>query len=199
MPLGPFGGQRKSTKTWHILERRGAAVGGTFSPYCIDSSPTPVTPHGAQATDVFAYAEQDEIAQSTARTRRHCGARIGRTPMDNHGAYSGSAEGLFVRDITAFHDGLEILCAARGFIQEAANSEGGNVSHAKMSLLLCCYASDDATRISSYRDNARFQRRLSEALHQRRQQTKAATCLRKHRRSRICHSRQCARTCRSAA
>ncbi|TIY07471.1 MAG: LLM class flavin-dependent oxidoreductase, partial [Mesorhizobium sp.] len=38
-------------------------------------------------------------------------------------------------------------------------------------LLRCCYASDNEEEINSYLDNARFQRRLSEALHQRRQQS----------------------------
>jgi alkanesulfonate monooxygenase SsuD/methylene tetrahydromethanopterin reductase-like flavin-dependent oxidoreductase (luciferase family) len=38
-------------------------------------------------------------------------------------------------------------------------------------LLRCCYASDDGAEINRYLDNARFQRQLSEALHQRRQQS----------------------------
>ncbi|MBB4188708.1 alkanesulfonate monooxygenase SsuD/methylene tetrahydromethanopterin reductase-like flavin-dependent oxidoreductase (luciferase family) [Sinorhizobium terangae] len=73
--------------------------------------------------------------------------------------------------VTAFHDGLETLGMLRGIIQTAAASEGKKVSDAKVSLLRCCYASDGAAEINSYLDNARFQRRLSEALHQRRQQS----------------------------
>ncbi|UVK50097.1 LLM class flavin-dependent oxidoreductase (plasmid) [Mesorhizobium sp. AR02] len=73
--------------------------------------------------------------------------------------------------VTAFHNGLETLSTLRESIEEAAASEGKNVTDAKISLLRCCYASDDQAEINSYLDNARFQRRLSEALHQRRQQS----------------------------
>ncbi|PJR10781.1 LLM class flavin-dependent oxidoreductase [Sinorhizobium meliloti] len=73
--------------------------------------------------------------------------------------------------VTALHEGLETLGMLRGIIQTAAASEGKKVGDAKVSLLRCCYASDDGAEIDSYLDNARFQRRLSEALHQRRQQS----------------------------
>lgn len=73
--------------------------------------------------------------------------------------------------VTAFHDGLETLRTLRGAIEKAAASEERNVADAKVSLLRCCYASDNEEEINSYLDNARFQRRLSEALHQRRQQS----------------------------
>ncbi|WP_051442750.1 LLM class flavin-dependent oxidoreductase [Mesorhizobium sp. WSM3626] len=73
--------------------------------------------------------------------------------------------------VTAFHNGLETLSMLREGIENAAASEAKNVAHARISLLRCCYASDDAAEINSYLDNARFQRRLSEALHQRRQQS----------------------------
>ncbi|AID34777.1 MULTISPECIES: LLM class flavin-dependent oxidoreductase [Mesorhizobium] len=73
--------------------------------------------------------------------------------------------------VTAFHDGLETLSTLRGAIKEVAASEDRNVTAARISLLRCCYASDDGEEIKSYLDNARFQRRLSEALHQRRQQS----------------------------
>ncbi|MDK1493560.1 LLM class flavin-dependent oxidoreductase [Sinorhizobium sp. 7-81] len=73
--------------------------------------------------------------------------------------------------VTAFHDGLETLGALRGIIQTAAASEGKRASDIKLSLLRCCYASDNGAEIDNYLDNARFQRRLSEALHQRRQQS----------------------------
>ncbi|CDI12012.1 LLM class flavin-dependent oxidoreductase [Agrobacterium pusense] len=74
--------------------------------------------------------------------------------------------------VTALHEGLETLVLLREIIQAAAASEGKKVRDAKLSLLRCCYASDDGAEINSYLDNARFQRRLSEALHQRRQQSK---------------------------
>ncbi|MCS0462891.1 MULTISPECIES: LLM class flavin-dependent oxidoreductase [Rhizobium] len=73
--------------------------------------------------------------------------------------------------VTALHDGLDILGALRGTIQMAAASESKSPSDAKISLLRCCYASDDGGEINRYLDNARFQRRLSEALYQRRQQS----------------------------
>lgn len=73
--------------------------------------------------------------------------------------------------ITAFHDGLDSLSVLRERIEEAAISKGKNVSDAKISLLRCCYASDEEAEINSYLDNARFQRRLSEVLLLRRQQS----------------------------
>ncbi|GLS32023.1 Flavin-dependent oxidoreductase, luciferase family (includes alkanesulfonate monooxygenase SsuD and methylene tetrahydromethanopterin reductase) [Mesorhizobium albiziae] len=73
--------------------------------------------------------------------------------------------------VTAFHNGLETVSTLRETIEKAAASESKNVTDAKISLLRCCYASDDEAEINSYLDNARFQRRLSEALHHRRQQS----------------------------
>ncbi|RUU14016.1 LLM class flavin-dependent oxidoreductase [Mesorhizobium sp. USDA-HM6] len=73
--------------------------------------------------------------------------------------------------VTAFHNGLEPLSTLRDAIEKVAADEDKNVTDAKISLLRCCYASDDEAEINSYLDNARFQRRLSEALHQRRQQS----------------------------
>lgn len=73
--------------------------------------------------------------------------------------------------VTVLHGGLEQLAALRQTIEAAAASEGKAVTDAKISLLRCCYASEDRREIESYLDNARFQRRLSEALHQRRQQS----------------------------
>ncbi|RUU04434.1 LLM class flavin-dependent oxidoreductase, partial [Mesorhizobium sp. USDA-HM6] len=73
--------------------------------------------------------------------------------------------------VTAFHNGSKTLSTLRDAIKKVAAAEGKNVTDAKISLLRCCYASDDDAEINSYLDNARFQRRLSEALHQRRQQS----------------------------
>lgn len=73
--------------------------------------------------------------------------------------------------VTALHNGLETLGALRGMIQEAAAAEFKSPGDAKISLLRCCYASADEAEINRYLDNARFQRQLSEALHQRRQQS----------------------------
>ncbi|CDX38369.1 conserved hypothetical protein [Mesorhizobium sp. SOD10] len=87
-------------------------------------------------------------------------ARLGRAYREGHNLF-----------VTAFHNGLEALSTLREAIEKAAAAEGKNVTDAKISLLRCCYASDDEAEINSYLDNARFQRRLSEALHQRRQQS----------------------------
>ncbi len=73
--------------------------------------------------------------------------------------------------VTALHRGLDVMADLRRTIEEAAASEGRKASDVKIALLRCCYASDDRREIESYLDNARFQRRLSEALHQRRQQS----------------------------
>lgn len=73
--------------------------------------------------------------------------------------------------VTALHRGLDVMADLRRTIEEAAAAEGRKASDAKISILRCCYASDDRREIESYLDNARFQRRLSEALHQRRQQS----------------------------
>jgi alkanesulfonate monooxygenase SsuD/methylene tetrahydromethanopterin reductase-like flavin-dependent oxidoreductase (luciferase family) len=73
--------------------------------------------------------------------------------------------------VTALHQGLDAMATLRKTIEEAAASEGKRVTDAKISILRCCYASDDPREVESYLDNARFQRRLSEALHQRRQQS----------------------------
>ncbi|CDX17292.1 conserved hypothetical protein [Mesorhizobium sp. ORS 3324] len=90
-----------------------------------------------------------------------CGtARMGRSYREGHNLF-----------VTAFHNGLEALSTLREAIEKAAAVEGKNVTDAKISLLRCCYASEDEAEINSYLDNARFQRRLSEALHQRRQQS----------------------------
>ncbi|RAZ83023.1 LLM class flavin-dependent oxidoreductase [Mesorhizobium hawassense] len=73
--------------------------------------------------------------------------------------------------VTALHNGLEIMTMLREEIEKAAACESKNPAAAKISLLRCCFASEDETEINCYLDNARFQRRLSEALHRRRQQS----------------------------
>lgn len=73
--------------------------------------------------------------------------------------------------VTAFHDGLDTVKALRANIEQAAASEGKQVGDARIALLRCCYASDNPAEINSYLDNARYQRRLSEALQKRRQQS----------------------------
>ncbi|MDN2582080.1 LLM class flavin-dependent oxidoreductase [Aquibium sp. ELW1220] len=73
--------------------------------------------------------------------------------------------------VTALHGGLEAIAGLRQTLEQAAAAEKKQVTDVKVALLRCCYASDDEAEIDSYLENARFQRRLSEALHQRRQQS----------------------------
>lgn len=73
--------------------------------------------------------------------------------------------------VTAFHDGLDTIRKLRATIEEAAASEGKKTEDARIAFLRCAYASENQAEVDSYLDNARFQRRLSEALHQRRQQS----------------------------
>lgn len=73
--------------------------------------------------------------------------------------------------VTAFHDGLETVQTLRESLESAAASEGKQVTDARVALLRCCFASDNESEINSYLDNARYQRRLSEALQKRRQQS----------------------------
>jgi len=73
--------------------------------------------------------------------------------------------------VTAFHGGTDGVRELRQTIEKSAEVAGKQVTDAKIALLRCCYASEDPKEVDSYLDNARFQRRLSEALHQRRQQS----------------------------
>lgn len=73
--------------------------------------------------------------------------------------------------VTVLHGGTPELRNLRSQIEQSAAAEGKKTTDARISLLRCCYASDNEAEITSYLDNARYQRRLSEALHQRRQQS----------------------------
>ena len=73
--------------------------------------------------------------------------------------------------VTALHGGLDAIAGLRATIEASAEAEGRKVGDARISFLRCAYASDDPREVDLYLDNARFQRRLSEALHQRRQQS----------------------------
>lgn len=73
--------------------------------------------------------------------------------------------------VTALHGGLDAVRGLREMLEQAAAAERKQVGDVKVALLRCCYASDDEAEVESYLENARFQRRLSEALHQRRQQS----------------------------
>lgn len=73
--------------------------------------------------------------------------------------------------VTALHNGNDTIRDLRNAIEGAAAAENHKVTDAKIAFLRCCYASDNEAEIESYLDNARYQRRLSEALHKRRQQS----------------------------
>jgi alkanesulfonate monooxygenase SsuD/methylene tetrahydromethanopterin reductase-like flavin-dependent oxidoreductase (luciferase family) len=80
--------------------------------------------------------------------------------------------------VTAFHGGTDQVQILRDTLEAAAAGEGKSVGDRKVALLRCCYASENEAEINSYLDNARFQRRLSEALHKRRQQSEDGYMLR---------------------
>ncbi|MDV2439513.1 LLM class flavin-dependent oxidoreductase [Acinetobacter gerneri] len=73
--------------------------------------------------------------------------------------------------VTAFHDGNDRIRQVRENLEEAAESVGKQVSDSKIAFLRCCYASENKAEVESYLDNARYQRRLSEALQKRTQQS----------------------------
>jgi alkanesulfonate monooxygenase SsuD/methylene tetrahydromethanopterin reductase-like flavin-dependent oxidoreductase (luciferase family) len=73
--------------------------------------------------------------------------------------------------VTAYHDGNDRLRQVRDNLEEAAANEGKQVSDNKIALLRCCFASENQAEVESYLDNARYQRRLSEALQKRTQQS----------------------------
>ncbi|WP_323038492.1 LLM class flavin-dependent oxidoreductase [Gemmobacter sp.] len=78
-----------------------------------------------------------------------------------------SGHNLFV---TALQEGLDQIAVLRDQIGESAEAAGKSVKDARVAFLRCAYASDNDAEIEHYLDCARFQRRLSEALHKRRQQ-----------------------------
>lgn len=78
-----------------------------------------------------------------------------------------SGHNLFV---TAFQEGLDQIAILRDQIDQSADAAGKTAKDARVAFLRCAYASDNDAEIDHYLDCARFQRRLSEALHKRRQQ-----------------------------
>ncbi len=73
--------------------------------------------------------------------------------------------------VTALLGGLDDIRSLRNTIEQAAVQEKRDVADTKIGFLRCAFASDNDAEITSYIENARFQRRLSESLHQRRQQS----------------------------
>ena len=73
--------------------------------------------------------------------------------------------------VTALQDGLDTIRKLRGMIEESAATAGRQVSDQRVAFLRCAYASDNDAEVDAYLDSARFQRRLSEALNERRAQS----------------------------
>lgn len=73
--------------------------------------------------------------------------------------------------VTVLHGGLDAIQGLRTKLEESADNAGTRLEDTKLGFLRCGFASDNKAEIESYLDNARFARRLSESLKERRQQT----------------------------
>lgn len=73
--------------------------------------------------------------------------------------------------ITALLGGSDAVRGLRAKMVEAAEAAGTNVDNTKFGFLRCGYASDNKAEVDAYLDCARFARRLSESLRDRRQET----------------------------
>lgn len=88
-------------------------------------------------------------------------ATLGRAVRENHNLF-----------VTALLNGPDAIAKLRGQLEGIAAGEGKDLDRdVKFGFLRCGYASDNQAEIDSYLDNARFQRRLSESLKARRQQS----------------------------
>lgn len=66
--------------------------------------------------------------------------------------------------VTALLNGTEKLQQMRQTLSGIAAKEDRNIDDTRVGLLRCAFASDDEAQITSYLENARYQRRISEAL-----------------------------------
>jgi alkanesulfonate monooxygenase SsuD/methylene tetrahydromethanopterin reductase-like flavin-dependent oxidoreductase (luciferase family) len=73
--------------------------------------------------------------------------------------------------VTALLQGQDRLKQMREGLEAIAAREGRNLDDVKFGLLRCAYASDSKAEVLSYLENARYQRRISEALKYRRAQS----------------------------
>ncbi|MCB1424404.1 MAG: LLM class flavin-dependent oxidoreductase [Zhengella sp.] len=73
--------------------------------------------------------------------------------------------------ITALLGGLDAIRVLRSRMEEAAEAAGTNIDDTKFGFLRCGFASENKADIDAYLDSARFARRLSESLRDRRQET----------------------------
>ena len=74
--------------------------------------------------------------------------------------------------VTALLNGTEAIVALRERLDKVAQDNGADLDEdVKFGFLRCAFASDKASEIDAYLDNARFQRRISESLKFRRAQS----------------------------
>ncbi|WP_028956879.1 LLM class flavin-dependent oxidoreductase [Sulfitobacter sp. 20_GPM-1509m] len=73
--------------------------------------------------------------------------------------------------VTVLHGDLDAIQGLRTKLEESASEAGTDIADTKLGFLRCGFASDNKAEIESYLDSARFARRLSESLKDRRQQT----------------------------
>ncbi len=66
--------------------------------------------------------------------------------------------------VTALLNGTDRLSQMRDGLSAIAAKEGRDIDDTRVGLLRCAFASDDDAEIDSYLENARYQRRISEAL-----------------------------------
>jgi alkanesulfonate monooxygenase SsuD/methylene tetrahydromethanopterin reductase-like flavin-dependent oxidoreductase (luciferase family) len=85
---------------------------------------------------------------------------LGRAIRDNHNLF-----------VTALLNGVDAIKTLRERLEGIAAKEGRSIDDTRVGFLRCGYASDNESEITSYLDNARFQRRLSESLKFRRAQS----------------------------
>jgi alkanesulfonate monooxygenase SsuD/methylene tetrahydromethanopterin reductase-like flavin-dependent oxidoreductase (luciferase family) len=70
--------------------------------------------------------------------------------------------------VTALLNGQDKLRQMRAGLSAIAAKEGRDIDDTKVGLLRCAFASDNDAEVTSYLENARYQRRISEALKYRR-------------------------------
>ena len=73
--------------------------------------------------------------------------------------------------VTALHGGLSAIATLRSNIEQAAAAENRDVNSVKIGFLRCAFASEKEEEVTRYLESARYSRRLSESLQQRRQQS----------------------------
>lgn len=122
---------------------------------------------------IFSYAGQHLNIPPTA-----IAVRTVQKPMPPIWVTSGHPEtlGRAIRDhhhlfVTALLNGTDAIKALRERLEGIAAKEGRSIDDVGFGFLRCGYASDNENEITSYLDNARFQRRLSESLKFRRAQS----------------------------